>query len=110
MGAVREAGFASRRGKCGRGGDGDPRSRKMIDLSTSYLGLTLRNPVVASAGPLQKGLEAILEMEAAGAGAVVMHSLFEEQIDVESEELNRWLEHGSESFAESLHFLPDLEN
>jgi len=82
----------------------------MIDLSTTYLGLQLKNPIVVSAGPLQRELEAVREMERAGAAAVVMHSLFEEQIDVESEELNRWLEYGSESFAEALHYLPDLEN
>jgi dihydroorotate dehydrogenase (fumarate) len=82
----------------------------MIDLSTTYLGLQLKNPIVVSAGPLQRELEAVREMERAGAAAVVMHSLFEEQIDIESEELNRWLEYGSESFAESLHYLPDLEN
>jgi dihydroorotate dehydrogenase (fumarate) len=82
----------------------------MIDLSTTYLGLQLKNPVVASAGPLQKDLDVVRQMEDAGVSAVVMYSLFEEQIDVESEELNRWLEFGSESFAESLHFLPDLES
>jgi dihydroorotate dehydrogenase (fumarate) len=82
----------------------------MIDLSTTYLGLPLKNPIVASAGPLQRELDAVREMEDAGASAVVMQSLFEEQIDIESEELNRWLEYGSESFAESLHYLPDLEN
>jgi len=81
----------------------------MIDLSTTYLGLQLKNPIVVSAGPLQREVEAVREMERAGAAAVVMHSLFEEQIDIESEELNRWLEYGSESFAESLHYLPDLE-
>ena len=82
----------------------------MIDLSTTYLGLKLKNPIVVSAGPLQRDVENVREMERAGAAAVVLHSLFEEQIDIESEELNRWLEYGSESFAESLHFLPDLEN
>jgi dihydroorotate dehydrogenase (fumarate) len=82
----------------------------MIDLSTTYLGLQLKNPIVVSAGPLQREVEAVREMERVGAAAVVMHSLFEEQIDIESEELNRWLEYGSESFAESLHYLPDLEN
>ena len=71
----------------------------MIDLSTNYLGLKLKNPIVVSASPLQKELELVRQMESAGAAAVVMHSLFEEQINVESEELNRWLEHGSESFA-----------
>jgi dihydroorotate dehydrogenase (fumarate) len=82
----------------------------MIDLSTAYLGLSLKNPVVVSASPLQKELDLVRQMEDAGAAAVVMHSLFEEQIDVESEDLNRWLEHGSESFAEALRYLPDLEN
>jgi len=82
----------------------------MTDLSTTYLGLHLKNPIVVSASPLQRELDAVRAMEDAGASAVVMHSLFEEQIDIESEELNRWLEYGSESFAESLHFLPDLEN
>jgi len=81
----------------------------MIDLSTTYLGLQLKNPIVVSSGPLQRDVEAVREMERAGAAAVVMHSLFEEQIDIESEELNRWLEYG-ESYAESLHYLPDLEN
>ncbi len=81
----------------------------MIDLSTTYVGLQLRNPIVASAGPLQRELDAVREMEDAGASAIVMHSLFEEQIDLESEELNRWLEYG-ESYAESIHYLPDLEN
>jgi len=82
----------------------------MTDLSTTYLGLQLKNPIVVSAGPLQREVGAVREMEDAGASAVVMHSLFEEQIDIEGEELNRWLEYGSESFAESLHYLPDLEN
>jgi dihydroorotate dehydrogenase (fumarate) len=82
----------------------------MIDLSTSYLGLNLKNPVVVSASPLQKELDAVRQMEDAGASAVVMHSLFEEQINLESEELNRSLERGSESFAEALSYLPDLED
>jgi dihydroorotate dehydrogenase (fumarate) len=81
-----------------------------MDLSSVYLGLQLKNPIVVSAGPLQKELDAVREMEDCGAAAVVMHSLFEEQIAIESEDLNRWLEAGSESFAESLHYLPDLEN
>ncbi|HET7208184.1 MAG TPA: dihydroorotate dehydrogenase-like protein [Terriglobales bacterium] len=82
----------------------------MIDLSTSYLGLQLKNPVVVSSSPLQRELDNIRRMEDAGAAAVVMHSMFEEQINVESEELNRWLENATESFAESLHYLPDLEH
>ena len=82
----------------------------MIDLSTTYLGLQLKNPVAVSASPLQRELDSVREMEDAGAAAVVMHSLFEEQIDIESEELNRFLEQGSESFAEAIHYLPDLED
>ncbi len=82
----------------------------MIDLSTTYLGLQLKNPVVVSASPLQQELDNIRRMEQAGAAAVVMHSLFEEQINVESLELNRWLENQTETYAESLRYLPDLEN
>jgi len=81
----------------------------MIDLSTDYLGLKLANPVVVSASPLQKDIDNIRRMEDAGASAVVMHSLFEEQIEIEGRELDRWLEHGTESYAESLSYLPDLE-
>jgi dihydroorotate dehydrogenase (fumarate) len=66
--------------------------------------------VVVSASPMQQELDNIRRMEQAGAAAVVMHSLFEEQINVESEELNRWLENATESYAESLSYLPDLEN
>lgn len=82
----------------------------MVDLTTTYLGLKLKNPIVVSASPLQTELELVRQMEEAGAAAVVMNSLFEEQIAVESEELHRWLEHGTESYAESLRYLPDLQN
>ena len=82
----------------------------MIDLSSVYLGMKLKNPVVVSASPLQKDLDNVRRMEDAGAAAIVMHSLFEEQIDLETRELNRRLEQGTESFAESLHYLPDMES
>ncbi len=82
----------------------------MIDLSTTYLGMNLRNPVVVSSSPLQKEIGNIRQMEDAGAAAVVMHSLFEEQIELESQELDRSLEHGTESFAESLNYLPDMHS
>lgn len=82
----------------------------MSDLTTTYLGLKLKNPLVVSASPLQKDLGNIRQMEDSGAAAIVMHSLFEEQIDVESEEMNRWMEQGTESYAESLSYLPDMEN
>jgi dihydroorotate dehydrogenase (fumarate) len=79
-----------------------------IDLSTTYLGLTLKNPLVASASPLTEDLGNVRRMEDAGAAAIVMHSLFEEQINLESQELDRYLSHGTESFAESLTYFPDL--
>ncbi len=82
----------------------------MIDLSTRYLGMELSGPVVVSSGPLQQDLDNIRRLEDAGASAIVMHSLFEEQIRVECEELDRWLDAGSESYAESLRYLPDLES
>jgi len=80
----------------------------MIDLSTKYLGLELKNPLVVSASPLSEELDNIRRMEDAGAAAVVMHSLFEEQIVVESQLLDRSLSAGTESFAESLTYFPDL--
>ena len=80
----------------------------MIDLSTRYLGLSLASPLVASASPLSESLDSIRAMEDAGAAAVVLHSLFEEQIDVESEHLDRYLSHGAESHPEALDYFPDL--
>src|SRR3990170_7647033 len=82
----------------------------MIDLSTTYLGMSLKNPVVVSASPLQKEIGNIRQMEDAGAAAVVMHSLFEEQIELESQELNRSLDRGPESFADSLNYIPDMHS
>ncbi len=82
----------------------------MADLTTTYLGLTLKNPVVASASPLSKKLEGIRRLEEAGAAAVVMYSLFEEQITHESLALDHFLNRGTESFAEALSYFPDLEN
>jgi dihydroorotate dehydrogenase (fumarate) len=80
----------------------------MIDLSTRYLGLTLRNPLVVSACPLGEDLVTIMEMARAGAAAVVLPSLFEEQIVLESESLSRHLSTGTESFPEALHYLPEM--
>jgi dihydroorotate dehydrogenase (fumarate) len=79
----------------------------MIDLSTTYLGLKLKNPLVASASPLSKKVEQAKRMEEAGIAAVVMYSLFEEQIIHESLELDHYLTRGTESFAEALTYLPD---
>ncbi len=80
----------------------------MPDLTTTYMGMTLKNPVVASPSPLCEHVGNILRMEDAGVSAVVLHSLFEEQITLESEELNQFLSYGTESFAESLSYFPDM--
>src|ERR1051326_2409414 len=82
----------------------------MIDLSTKYLGLELRNPLVVSASPLTEEIENIKRMEKAGAAAVVMHSQFEEQITLESNELDCHLCRGAESYAESLSFFPEMDS
>jgi dihydroorotate dehydrogenase (fumarate) len=82
----------------------------MIDLSTKYLGLKLRNPLVVSASPLCKEIVNLRHMEDAGAAAIVLHSLFEEQINIESNELDRFLWDGSALSAESTTIFPDLEN
>jgi dihydroorotate dehydrogenase (fumarate) len=82
----------------------------MIDLSTTYLGLKLKNPLVASASPFPKKLDNIRRMEAAGLSAIVLHSLFEEQITFESNELDHFLSAGTESFSEALTYFPDLEH
>jgi len=80
----------------------------MPDLTTTYLGLKLKNPIVASASPLSEKVETIQKLEAAGVAAVVMYSLFEEQIIHESLELDHYLSYGTESFAEALSYLPDI--
>jgi dihydroorotate dehydrogenase (fumarate) len=78
----------------------------MIDLSTTYLGLKLRSPLVVSASPLSREVEGICRLEEAGASAVVLYSLFEEQLRQEEADLNYHLSAGTESFAESLTYLP----
>jgi len=79
-------------------------------LTTTYLGLTLKNPLVASASPLSKKVDTVRRLEDAGISAVVMYSLFEEQISHESHALDHFLSHGSESFAEALTYFPDLDH
>jgi len=81
-----------------------------LDLTTRYLGLTLKNPLVASASPLSKKVDSVRRLEDAGAAAVVMYSLFEEQITHESHELDHYLERGTHSYAESLSYFPDLDH
>jgi dihydroorotate dehydrogenase (fumarate) len=77
-----------------------------MKLTTNYLGLTLRNPLVVGASPYCDNLDAACGLEAAGAGAIVMRSLFEEQIDYEQRALSYLLETPSESFAEARSFFP----
>ncbi len=82
----------------------------MLDLTTTYLGLHLKNPLVASASPLSRKIDSARRLEDAGAAAIVMYSLFEEQITHDSHELNHYLERGTHAFAESLSYFPDLEH
>jgi dihydroorotate dehydrogenase (fumarate) len=82
----------------------------MINLTTTYLGMTLRTPLVPSASPLSEEIDNIKKMAEAGASAVVLHSLFEEQIQHEVHELHHHLTHGTESFAESLTYFPEPED
>ena len=78
-----------------------------MDLSTSYLGLSLKHPVVASASPLADSLDGIRRLEEAGAAAVVLPSLFEEQIDAEAHQLDHYLGYAAESYAEALSYFPE---
>ncbi len=80
----------------------------MIDLSTNYLGLKLNGPIVVSSTPLSESLDNVRRMEDSGASAIVLTSLFEEQLALESRALDEDLSRGTESFAESLGYLPEL--
>ena len=78
----------------------------IMDLTTTYMGLTLKNPIVPSASPLSENLDNIKRMADAGASAVVMFSLFEEQLKQEGDALNHFMHYGADSFAESLSYFP----
>jgi dihydroorotate dehydrogenase (fumarate) len=80
----------------------------MIDLSTTYLGLKLKNPLVASASPLSEKLDSVRQLEDCGVSAIVMYSLFEEQVIRESLELDRFLSNGTHTYAEALTYLPEV--
>jgi dihydroorotate dehydrogenase (fumarate) len=80
----------------------------MIDLSTDYLGLRLKNPLVVSSLPFGEDIDNFRRMEDAGAAAIVLHSLFEEQFTLESNELDRYLSGSAESSAEALSYFPDM--
>lgn len=81
-----------------------------MDLKTTYLGLELKHPIVASASPISRTLDGIRRMEDAGASAIVMFSLFEEQIRYENESLDYLTEAGTEAFAESLTYFPSVQD
>ena len=81
-----------------------------VDLSTRYLGLTLKNPLVVSACPLTGDLEKLRRLEEAGAAAAVLPSLFEEQIEHEQLEIHSLYESQSGAFAESLSYFPEMED
>ena len=80
-----------------------------MDLQTDYLGMRLKNPIVPSSSPLSHTVDGIKRLEDAGASAVVMYSLFEEQITSESFYLDYYLSHGTDSYAESLSYFPEMQ-
>jgi dihydroorotate dehydrogenase (fumarate) len=80
-----------------------------MDLSTTYLGLQLKNPLVPSASPLMRKVDNIKRMEDAGAAAVVLHSLFEEEIRQASHEFDHYLNYGAESYWEALSYFPEVD-
>lgn len=82
----------------------------MIDFSTQYLGLKLNGPIVVSSTPLSESIDNIRRMEDSGASAIVLTSLFEEQLVLESQALDDDLSRGTESYAEALGYLPDLSD
>jgi len=82
----------------------------MVDMSMQYLGMKLSGPVVVASTPLSESLDNVRRMEEAGAAAVVLSSLFEEQLILEARALDEDLSRGTETFAESLGFLPELKD
>lgn len=81
-----------------------------MDLTTTYMGLKLKNPIVPSASPLSYNLDSVKSLEENGASAVVLYSLFEEQITHESGELDHYLNYGTESYAEATTYFPEPDD
>jgi dihydroorotate dehydrogenase (fumarate) len=79
-----------------------------MDMQTKYMGMTLKNPIVPSSSPLSHSVDSIKILEDAGAAAVVMYSLFEEQITSGSNYLDYYLSHGTDSYGESLSYFPEM--
>ena len=80
-----------------------------MNLTTTYLGMLLKNPIVASSSPLSHNVDSIRRLEDAGAAAVVMYSLFEEQITFDSYYIDYHLTQGIDSYAESISYFPDMQ-
>jgi dihydroorotate dehydrogenase (fumarate) len=81
-----------------------------MNLTTNYLGMHLKNPIVASSSPLSHSVDSIRRLEDAGASAVVMYSLFEEQIGFDSYYIDHHLTQGIDSYAESISYFPDMQS
>jgi len=81
-----------------------------VNLTTNYLGMVLKNPIVASSSPLSHTIDSIRRLEDAGVAAVVMYSLFEEQIGFDSYYLDYHLTQGTNSYAESISYFPDMQS
>ena len=81
-----------------------------MNLTTNYLGLLLKNPIVASSSPLSHTVDSIRRLEDAGAAAIVMYSLFEEQIGFDSYYIDYHLTQGIDSYAESISYFPDMQS
>ena len=80
-----------------------------VNLTTNYLGLVLKNPIVVSSSPLSHSVDSIRRLEDSGAAAVVMYSLFEEQIGFDSYYIDYHLTQGTDSYAESISYFPDMQ-
>ncbi len=101
---------ASRRGQGEPGSHVDARGGVPMNLTTRYMGLTLKNPMVASASPLSQSLDTIRRLEDHGAAAVVMFSLFEEQIRHDMDALDHFMSVGTDSFGEALSYFPVVDD
>ncbi|MBM4176625.1 MAG: dihydroorotate dehydrogenase-like protein, partial [Ignavibacteria bacterium] len=81
-----------------------------MDITTKYLGMKLKNPIIPSASPLSRDIGNIKEMEDAGAAAVVLYSLFEEQIEQDSLELHHHTTVHADSYAEAMNYFPEISD
>ena len=81
-----------------------------MNLTTNYLGMLLKNPIVASSSPLSHSIDSIRRLEDAGAAGVVMYSLFEEQIGFDSYYIDYHLTQGIDSYAEAINYFPDMQS